>query len=63
MIYTTRNWSNDTTEGQKERKDLFKCSFLVQQPKILGLIKTWSFKNLAILKCGNRTNPHAVQYK
>ena len=36
MMYTTRNWTNDTTESQKEKKDLFQCSFSVQSVKYHG---------------------------
>ena len=33
MIYITGNRSNDATESQKEKKDLFLCSFSVQSVK------------------------------
>ena len=51
MIYNTRNWSNDTTESQKEKLDLFTAHFQYSQSKITGLNKMWSLKSLAMLKC------------
>ena len=51
MIYNTRNWSNDTTESQKEKSDLFNAHFQYSQSKITGLNKMWSLKSLAMLKC------------
>ena len=44
MMYTTRNWTNDTTESQKEKKDLFQCSFSVQSDKSHGAKKTYTFQ-------------------
>ena len=36
MIYNTRNRSNDTTECQKEKEDIFSCSCLVLPFKNYG---------------------------
>ena len=47
MIYNTRNWSNDTTENQKD-KTCFNAHFLCSQSKIMGLCKM-SLKSLAHL--------------
>ena len=63
MIYNNRNWSNDTTESQKERNTCFHDHFNYSQSKIMGLNKIWSLRNLANLKCESRTGLHAVQYK
>ena len=41
MIYNTRNWSNDITEGQKEKKTL---------KGVYSWNKIWSLKSLAMLK-------------
>ena len=57
MIFNTRNRSNDTTESQKEKNTCFYAYF---QSKITGLIKMWSLKSLAVLKCESRTSLHAV---
>ena len=56
MIYNTRNWSNDTTESQKEKNTCFNAHFQYNQLKITGLNKMWSLKGLAILKCDSRMN-------
>ena len=61
MFYNTRNRSNHTTEGQKEKKNCFNAHFQYSLSKITGLNKTWSLKNLAVLKCKSRTSIHAVQ--
>ena len=37
MIYNTRNWSNDTTESQKEKKTCFNAHFQYSQSKIMAL--------------------------
>ena len=37
MIYNTRNPSNDTTEGQKEKKTCFNAHFQYSQSKIQQL--------------------------
>ena len=50
MISNTRNWSNDTTESQKEKKTCFNAHFQYSQSKITVLNKMWSFKSLSILK-------------
>ena len=63
MIYNTRNWSNDTTESQKEKKTCFNAHFQYCQSNITGLNKIWSLKSLAMLKCENRNSLHPVQYK
>ena len=68
MIYNTRNLSNDTTESQKEKKDLFQCKCR-RKVKLDCTVhsnqtnKMWSLKCLRILKCESRTSLHAVQYK
>ena len=56
MIYNTRNGSNDTLEGQKEKKACFNAHFQYSQSKIMGLNKMWSLKSLAMLKCEIRTS-------
>ena len=56
MIYNTRNWSNDTTESQKEKNTCFNAHLQYSQLKITGLNKMWSLKGLAILKCESRMN-------
>ena len=66
MIYNTRNLSNDTTESQKEKKDLFHCKCR-RKVKLDCTVhsnqtnKMWSLKCLVILKCESRTSLHAVQ--
>ena len=63
MIYNTRNWSNNATESQKDKKKAyFSAHFQNSQSKIVGPIKMWSSQSLAMLKCGSRTSLHAVQY-
>ena len=61
MIYNTRNQSNDTTEGQTEKKTCFNAHFRYSQSKIIG-INMWSLKSLAMLNSESRTSLHAVQY-
>ena len=69
MIYNTQNWSNDTTESQKEKKTCFNAHIQYSQSKITdnkdvySSNKMLSLKSLAKLKCGSRTSLHAVQYK
>ena len=63
MIFNTKNWSNDATENQKEKKTCFNTHFQCSRSKITGLNKMWSLKSLAMLKCESRTSLHAVQYK
>ena len=71
MIYNTRNWSNDATESQKEKKYYFNAHFHFQysQLKIMnnkGVYSSnimWSLETLAKLKCESRTSLCAVQYK
>ena len=72
MIYDTGNWSNYTTESQKEKKTCFnahaggKWNLNVQcmQANLKGVCawnKMWSLKILVMLKCEIRTSLHAVQ--
>ena len=63
MMYNTRNWCNDTTESQKEKRTCFNGYFHYSQSKITGLNRMWSLKILAMLKSESRNSPHAVQYK
>ena len=63
MIYNTRNRSNDTTEGQKEKKACFHAHFQYSQSKITGLDKMWSLESLAMLTYESRTSISAVLYK
>ena len=69
MIDNTRNWRNDTTESQKEKKSYFNAHFQYSQSKITdnkGVCswnKMWSLKSLAMLKCESMTSLHGVQYK
>ena len=51
MIFNTRNWSTDTTEGYKEKNTCFNAHFQYSQWKIMGLNKKWSLKTLTMLKC------------
>ena len=68
VICNSRNWSNDTTESQKEKKACFnahakrKCN-LTGQCIVSKQIKMWSLKSLVMLKCENRTSLYSVQYK
>ena len=55
MVYNTRNWSNDTTENQKEKKTCFNVHFYYSQSKITGINKMWSLRSSAML--------HAAQHK
>ena len=50
MIYNSRNWRNDTTEIQKEKNDLFKCSFSVQWVKNLRTKEGVVIKKLGYVK-------------
>ena len=61
MIYNTRDWSNDTTESQKEKKTCFNANFQSSQSKITELNKMWSLRNLAMFKCDSKTSLHTVQ--
>ena len=63
MVYNTRNWSNDTTESQKEEKTCVNAHFKYSQSNITGLNKMLPLTSLAMLKCESRTSLHAVQYK
>ena len=54
MIYNTRNWSNYTTETQKEKKTCFNGH---------AGGKMWSLKSLIMLNCESKTSLHAVQCK
>ena len=73
MIYNTSNWSNGTTERQKQKKTCFDewkvkldCPMHSKQINLKGVYswnKMWPLKSLAMLKCGSRTNIHVVQYK
>ena len=49
MIYNTRNWSNDATESQEEKKTCYNAHFQYSQSKITGLNKMLSLKSLAML--------------
>ena len=64
MIYNTRNRSDDTTEGQKEKITILMPIFsTVSQKSQLNtrLNKMWSLKSLAMLKCKCRTSLNAIQ--
>ena len=73
MIYNTRNWNNDTTESQKEKKNCsyrrkvkLDCQIYNQETNLKGAYswnKMWSLKSLAMLNCESRTSLHAVKYK
>ena len=63
MIYNTRDWSNDTTESQKEKKTCFNDNFQYSQSKITELNKMWPLRSLAMFKCDSKTSLHVVQYK
>ena len=68
MTYNTRNWSNDTTESQDKKKDLFQCScrrkVKLDSPMYSKQTnKMWSLKSLVVLKSESRTSLHAIQYK
>ena len=63
MVYNTKNWSNDTTESQKEEKTCVNAHFKYSQSNITGLNKMLPLTSLAMLKCESRTSLHAVQYK
>ena len=74
MIYNTRNWSNYTTESQKEKKTCFNAhagrkwnlNAQCMQTSLKGVYswnKMWSLKSLVMLKCESWTSLHAVQYK
>ena len=56
MIYNTRNRSNDTTESQKEKNDVFYCSYRRKVKLDCAIYnkqanKMWSLKSLVTLKC------------
>ena len=63
LIYNTRNQSNDTREGQRERNTCFNAHFQHSQSEITGLNKIKFLKCLDMLKCESRTSLNAVQYK
>ena len=64
MICNTRNWSNDITKSQNEKKNTcFNSNFQYSQSKITGLHEMWSLKSLAMLKCERRTSLYAIQCK
>ena len=50
MIYNTRNRSNDTTESQKEKKDLLQCSFSEQSVKNHGTKSDVGIKKFSYAK-------------
>ena len=60
MIYNTRNRSNDTTEGQKEKKTCFNAHFQYSQSKITGLNKMRSLKSLTMLMSEIRTSLYTI---
>ena len=58
MIYNARNWSNDATQSQKEKKTCFNAHFQYSQSKIMG-----SLKRLAMLKYKSRTSLQVYKWQ
>ena len=66
MIYNTKNRRNGASECKNVKKTCFNAHFQYSQSTIMGLnkiLKMWSLKSLAILKCESGTSLLEVQCK